>query len=75
MAVYRTCAADGCSVRRRADQIMCRRCWAAVPKAIQNRVYAAYDPHAGIRQSGEWAFAVADAIASLRPAGTQGLPL
>ena len=54
---------------------MCRSCWAAVPADLQQAVYAAYDPGAGFRQSEAWLAAVDAAVASLRPAGTEGLPL
>lgn len=75
MAAYPTCQADTCDSRRRRDQIMCRKHWAAVPRAIQQHVYATYDRAAGIRQSAEWLAAIDAAIASLRPAGTEELPL
>ena len=70
-----TCRADGCEMSRRRDQIMCRRHWAMVPKPLQDAVYLAYEPSAGFRQSPGWLAAVQTAIASLRPAGSQELPL
>lgn len=70
-----TCRADNCEMPRRRDQIMCRKHWAMVPKPIQDAVYGAYSPAAGFRQSAAWAAAVQTAIASLRPAGSQELPL
>lgn len=61
----KTCIAPGCIAARKSHHVMCSACWAQVPPAIQQRVYAAWNP-ASIRQSPEWTAALADAVDSLR---------
>ena len=72
MPARHTCRADGCNRTRRPHDLMCRGCWAQVPKHLQDRVYATWT-RGSIRQTDEWAAAVRAAIDSLRPAGTTGL--
>jgi hypothetical protein len=72
MTAITTCRADGCNIRRRPDQLMCRKHWAMVPSHLQAAVYATWTPRS-FRQTEEWAAAVRAAVDSLRPAGTDAL--
>lgn len=73
MPAYR-CAGPGCQRGRRSNHLMCPSCWAQVPADIQKQINASWTPGT-IRQTAAWSNAVDAAIASLRPTGTEELPL
>lgn len=54
-----TCAIRGCTAGRGEGQIMCRKHWGQVPKALQTRVYAEYHRKQG---SAAHLRAISDAI-------------
>jgi hypothetical protein len=50
-----------CTRRRNANQLLCPRCWALVPKPLQDAVWDAYKPNAR-HQSLAYLRAAADAV-------------
>lgn len=66
-----TCRIRGCGHGRRGHQLLCTRCWRAVPEPVRADVLAHHKP-GSVRQSAEYFAAVAEAIRAAQASLTAG---